>query len=83
MPYYEYLWTDEIIEHLAEHDLTPEDFEDVVGAPNEVSKSRSTGADCCWGETADGRYLFCVYDLEDDGITVIPRSAYEVRQRGE
>ena len=83
MPYYEFQWTDELIEHLAEHDVTPADFETIVSDPEEVGTSRSSGADCCWGETVQGRYLFCVYDLAADGITVIPRSAFEVRRRGE
>ena len=43
MPYYEFLWTDEIIEHLAEHDVAPEDFEQVVSAPDDVGASDSTG----------------------------------------
>ena len=81
--YYEFVWTDEILEHLAEHDITPEDFEDVVSDPDDVDFSHSSGAPAAFGETADGRHILCVYDLLDDEITVIPRTAYEVRRRGE
>ena len=30
MPYFEFLWTDEIIEHLADHGVTVDEFEHVV-----------------------------------------------------
>jgi hypothetical protein len=33
MPYYEFVWTDEIIAHLGEHGVSPEDFEAVVSEP--------------------------------------------------
>ena len=29
MPYYFFVWTPEIVEHLAEHDVTPEEFEEL------------------------------------------------------
>ena len=77
MPYYQFLWTDEIIEHLAEHGVTREDFEQVVSNPARIGVSRSSGHPCCWGETADGRELFCVYEYLDD-MTIIPVTAYEV-----
>ncbi len=28
MPYFDFKWTDEIIEHLDEHGVSPEDFEE-------------------------------------------------------
>ena len=82
MPYYDFLWNDEIIEHIAEHDITPEQFQNVVSHPESTDISYSTGAPCAFGETDDGRHIICIYDLEADGITVIPRSAYEVPRRG-
>jgi hypothetical protein len=30
MPYYFFIWTPEIIDHLAEHQVTPDEFEDIV-----------------------------------------------------
>ena len=45
--------------------------------PKRLGMSRSSGRPCCWGETADGRRLFCVYEFLDD-ITIIPVTAYEV-----
>lgn len=33
MPFYFFVWTPEIIAHLAQHDVTPEEFEQVVTNP--------------------------------------------------
>ena len=33
MPRFEFSWTEAIIEHLAEHDVSPEDFEHVGAIP--------------------------------------------------
>lgn len=89
MPYFEFFWTDEILEwtdeileHLAEHGVGADDFEHVVSQPERVSISRSSGRPCCWGETADGRQLFCVYEQLDDD-TIIPITASEVAAPGD
>lgn len=79
MPYFEYLWTDEIIQHLAEHGVSRKDFEEVVSSPNRTGVSRSTGRPCCWGGTSDGRYLFCAYEFLDD-MTIIPVTGYDVSE---
>jgi hypothetical protein len=60
VPYYQFLWNAEVVEHLAQHGVSTADFEEVVSNPDEIGESRSTGRPCCWGETADGRLLFCV-----------------------
>jgi hypothetical protein len=31
-----------------------------------------------FGETPSGKYLACVYQVLEDGITVVPVTAYEV-----
>lgn len=77
MPYFDFVWTEEIITHLVEHDISREEFEEVVSKPSRVSVSRSSGRPCCWGQTAGGRQLFCVYEFLDD-LTIIPVTAYEV-----
>ena len=33
MPFYFFVWTPEIIAHLAEHDVTSDEFEEVVHKP--------------------------------------------------
>ena len=82
MPLFEFLWTDEIIDHLAEHGVTPEDFEEVVNSPELRGASRTSGRPCCWSYTRDGRFLICVYEKLDE-LTILPVTAYEVPQAGE
>ena len=82
MPYYEFFWNDEIIEHLAEHDVAPEDFEQVVSDPDDVGTSDSSGLPCAWGETADGRFVICIYEEIDD-VLLLPVTAFEVPRPGE
>ncbi len=77
MPYFDFVWTDEIIAHLAEHGIAADEFEVVVSNPDRVGVSRSSGRPCCWGATPDGRALFCVYEFLDD-VTIIPVTAYDV-----
>jgi hypothetical protein len=77
MPYYFFVWTEEIIEHLAEHDVSPEDFEAIVSNPADEDVSRSTGNPVVFGTAADGRRLCCVFKRLDDD-TIEPVTAYEV-----
>jgi hypothetical protein len=77
MPYYEFFWDDETLDHIAQHDVSPEEFEYCVQHPDHIGESRSTGRPCCWGTLDNGRRLFCVYEMIDD-VTVYPVTAYEV-----
>jgi hypothetical protein len=77
MAFFNFLWTDEIVEHAAEHDLTQDDFEYVVSNPTRRGVSRSSGLPAVWGYTEDGRYIIAVYEELDDG-TILPVTAYEV-----
>jgi hypothetical protein len=79
MPFYEWIWTDEAIEHLREHDVSPEDFEDVVSRPIGTGKSRSSGLPAAFGYTTDGRYIIAIYKMVDE-TTVLPVTAYEVEE---
>jgi hypothetical protein len=79
MPYYFFIWTAETIEHLAEHDVTPQEFEDVVSNPDYEDASRSTGNPIAFGITSDGRQLCCVFRRLDDD-TIEPITAYEVSE---
>lgn len=76
MPHFEFIWTDEIIAHLAEHGVTPEDFELVVRHPLSKGISRSTDLPVAWGYTSDGRYIMAVYEV--NRVTILPVTAYEV-----
>lgn len=82
MPYYDFVWNAEIIGHLEEHGISAEDFEEVVSSPQEIGESKSSGRPCCWGETPDGRLLFCVFEKINDN-TILPVTAYETGHRGE
>ena len=77
MPFYFFASTDEVIEHLAEHDLTPDDFERVVCNPDKVRPSRSSGLPSAFGYTEDGRHIIAVYKHLDD-MTILPVTAYEI-----
>lgn len=77
MPFFFYQWDDENEQHVAEHGITPEEFEEVVSDPVETKESRSSGRPMAFGYTASGKYLACVYEFLDD-VTVYPVTAYEV-----
>ena len=77
MPYFEFVWNDEIKNHISQNDISSHDFEQIVCNPKSESRSRSTGLPIAFGYTADGRYMMAVYELLDD-VTVLPVTAYEV-----
>lgn len=76
MPYYEFFWTPELVDYIAQHGVSPEDFEHAVCNPMSLETSRSSGRPCCQGHAVDGRLLFCVYEQLDD-LTILPVTAYE------
>jgi hypothetical protein len=79
MPWYQYVWTDDTIEHLAEHDITPDEFEFVMEHPtSKTMLSEASGRPMVFGFTPDGRYVAAIFELLPDRITVIPVTCYEV-----
>ena len=76
MAFHFFIWTPEIIEHLAEHDVTPEEFEEIVSRPEREDFSRSTRNPIIFGTTSTGRYLCCVFKRLDDD-TIEPVTAYD------
>ncbi len=76
MPFYFFIWDEVNERHLAEHGVTPEEFEEVVCDPDGVDNSRTTGRPIAFGVTSAGRYLACVYELFD-GDTIYAITAYE------
>ncbi|MDH3718952.1 MAG: hypothetical protein OES79_12605 [Planctomycetota bacterium] len=60
MPYYFFVWTPEIIDHLAEHGVAPEEFEEVVSNPDHEDVSRSTGNPVAFGTTTTAE-IFAVF----------------------
>ena len=77
MPFYLFVWSNEIEGHIAQHGVTPDEFEEGVCDPDSLSQSRSSEREVAFGETSSGKYLICVYQFLDD-TTVIPVTAYEV-----
>ncbi len=77
MAWFDFFWTQDIIDHLAEHGVTPEEFAEVVMHADVYSKSRIAPRLVALGYTSRGRYLKCVYEIEDDEITVIPVTGYD------
>lgn len=72
MSVYLFHWTVEIVEHLAENNVTPEEFEAVVqDRRSRITTSRSTGRPVRIGMTDDGRVLLCVFDSTDEEQTEI------------
>jgi hypothetical protein len=77
MAYFDFIWTEDLVDHLAEHGVSQDDFEAVVCQPVSKGYSRSSGLPAAWGYTNDGRYLIAVYEELDD-MTILPVTAYEV-----
>jgi len=77
MPMFFFVWSDSSVNHLAEHGVTPEEFESVVQNPESTGNSRRTGRPYAVAFTDDGRELLCVYEMLD-AMTVEPITAYEL-----
>ena len=77
MPWYHIIWSDEAVAHLANNDVSPDQFEFVLTNAQRETVIRSTGNPAVVGQDQDGRLLFCVFKKLDD-VTVTPVTAYEI-----
>ena len=77
MPMFFFIWSSTTVEHLAEHDVSPDEFEFVVQNPESTGVSRSTGRPFAVAVTDEGRELLCVYE-QIDAMTIEPITAYEL-----
>ncbi len=78
MPFYFFHWDEPTIRHLAENDVSPEEFEQVVCSARKICRSRTTGNPLLAGYTDEGRYLVCVFKWHDKHKTIIiPVTAFE------
>lgn len=77
MPFYFFYWTDENVEHVEEHGISPDEFEEVVSSPDETDVSRTSGRPMAIGETSTGKYIACIHEMLDDA-TVYPITAFEL-----
>ena len=80
MPHYFFVWTPEIIAHLAEHDVSTEEFEEVVTNSEYEDVNRSTGNPVAFGSTSAGRRLCCVFKRFEEDL-IEPVTAYDVGER--
>jgi hypothetical protein len=65
------------VQHIAEHDISKEEVEEVLEHPAGIERSRSSGLLMAFGETTTGRLIAVVYeDISDD--SVYPVTAYEI-----
>jgi hypothetical protein len=68
------------VAHIADHDLTQEEVEDVLFGPDsDTDESRTSGENITFGYTSTGRYIAVVWEhVMDDPLTMRPITAYEV-----
>lgn len=78
MPFYIFFWTPDREEKLRQHGVSQEDFEGIVQDPEEIERSRSSKRLIAFGEDSEGRYLACVYVLDDDDLMIFPITAYPI-----
>ena len=64
-------------EHVAQHGVSRDEFEEVVLNPEWTGKSRRTGDPVARGWTSTGKYLLCVYEMLND-VQVYPITAFEI-----
>ena len=76
MPWYDFQWTDDTIEHIGEHGLTIEDAEWVIENFEDEDVSRSSGRPMRFAFLPDGRYVAVVFEWIDN-VTVYVVTAYE------
>jgi hypothetical protein len=71
MKIHEFIWPQERVDHIAEHGVTPEEVEEVCFGKTLVLRTKSEGENPVYyvlGQTAAGRYLFCVVIRFPDGV---------------
>lgn len=70
MKTYELIWTPERIEHIAQHNVTPDEVREVCYGKPFVQRAKSQGKNPVYyvlGQSNAGRYLFCVIIQFPDG----------------
>ncbi len=66
------------VQHIAEHDLSLEEVEEVLYAADEVMASQSSGRPIVFGETGTGKLIAVVFEIvEENPLSVYPVTAYE------
>lgn len=83
----EFIWLEDRIDHIARHSVIPEEVEEACFGRSFVQRAKSEGRNPVYyvlGQTAAGRYLFCVVIRFPDGkgypVTARPMTAKERRR---
>ena len=86
MGIHEFVWSQDRIDHIARHSVTPEEVEQVCFGRSWVQRAKSAGEHPVYfvrGQTEAGRYLFCVIIGFPDGkgypVTARPMTDREKR----
>jgi uncharacterized protein len=53
-------WTEDRVEHIARHAITPEEVEEVFASAPAFKRGRG-GVSEAWGQTEAGRYLLVIF----------------------
>jgi uncharacterized DUF497 family protein len=82
-----FVWPDDRIEHIARHGVTPDEVEEVCFGESLTQRAKSEGQNPVYyvlGQSAVGRYLFCVVIRFPDGngypVTAREMTATEKRR---
>lgn len=70
MKIHQIIWPEDRIDHIASHGIDPEEVEEVCFGQALVLRAKSKGENPIYyvlGQTAEGRYLFCVVIQFPDG----------------
>jgi uncharacterized DUF497 family protein len=68
------------VQHIAKHNVTMQEVEDVFQNPAATDTSRTSGLPAVFGDTRAGRHMIVVYKVID-ASTVRPITAYDVPRR--
>jgi len=68
------------VRHCSEHDVIPDEVEEVLRSAMDEDVSRSSGRPVAFDDTNSGRHLMVVYEIVDLDI-VYPVTAYDVPRR--
>jgi hypothetical protein len=65
------------VQHIAAHDLTKDEVEEVLADPEQRGTSRSSGLPVAFGTTFTGRFSAVIFQ-EIDAETARPVTAYDI-----
>jgi hypothetical protein len=87
MKIHAFVWPDDRIDHIARHGVSPDEVEEVCFGSAFVQRAKAAGENPVYyvlGQTAAGRYLFCVVIRFPDGtaypVTARPMTEQEKRR---